>query len=80
MSQIVKLYRILTVTYLVASTAITRGHNLRFQLPFARTNPYKNSFFVRAIMLWNGLPSQSVHQPTLHQFNNLYADCLYNYL
>ena len=58
--------------YLVPSlsTAITQGYNQRFQLPFARTNAYKDSFFIRAINLWNNLPGHLVNQPTIQLFKS----------
>ena len=38
-----------------ATAAYTRGHDLRFYLPFSRINAFKYSFFSATTNLWNEL-------------------------
>ena len=46
----------------------TRGHTLRYMIPYCRTDVYRNSFFPSAIRLWNQLPETIVAAPTLDDF------------
>ena len=54
--------------YLHLSTLRTRGHTLRYMIPYCRTDVYRNSFFQSAIRLWNQLPETIVAAPTLDDF------------
>ena len=54
--------------YLHPSALSTRGHTLRYMIPYCRTDVYRNSFFPSAIRLWNQLPETIVVAPTLADF------------
>ena len=54
--------------YLHPSALSTRGHTLRYMIPYCRTDIYRNSFFPSAIRLWNQLPETVVAAPTLDDF------------
>ena len=45
-------------------------HDLNFQIPFAKKNIYKYSFYPRTIKDWNALPYDIAHAPTLNSFKN----------
>jgi hypothetical protein len=47
-----------------------RGHSNRFILPYARTQPYKYSFFPSAVKIWNKLPEDIINKPTLEAFKS----------
>lgn len=49
--------------YLTPQQTTSRGHDLRFFLPYCRTVTYKQSFFPTASRLWNQLPAQLVNIP-----------------
>ena len=46
----------------------TRGHHLRFVVPFAHTTVYYSSFFPQAVRLWNSLSSDVVSANNLASF------------
>ena len=46
----------------------TRGHSLRYLVPYCRTDTYSNSFFPSGIRLWNQLPEDLVTAPSLVAF------------
>ena len=54
--------------YLHPATSATRGHGLRYIVPYTRTDILRHSFFPSAIRLWNQLPQQLVTAPTLEAF------------
>ena len=54
--------------YLHPSALSTRGHTLRYMIPYCRTDVYRNSFFPSAIRLWNQLPETIVAAQTLDDF------------
>ena len=41
---------------------------MQIQIPFARTDTYKNSFFVRTSTEWNKLKNNIVKAPSLESF------------
>ena len=49
-------------------TISVRGHNMKFQIPYARTSIYQRSFFPDTIRLWNSLPQTVVSSSTLDSF------------
>ena len=53
----------------------TRGHQLKLQIPHARTNVYKYSFFPSAIRLWNTLDQASITAPTVPAFKSSLENC-----
>ena len=59
-------------TYLVPRGASlpTRGHDIRFLLPYSRIQSHQQSFFPSAIRLWNDLPSAAVNATTLDGFKD----------
>ena len=66
---------------LVPSTRInTRlNHDMSFQIPYAKKNVYKNSFFPRTLKDWNALPQDTVHAPSLNCFKTkLSNSCIVN--
>ena len=59
---------ILAAEHLQQASLRTRGHHLRFLVPFARTTAYYSSFFPQAARLWNNLPSDVVSANNLASF------------
>ena len=55
-------------TYLHPSTLSTRGHTLRYTIPFCRTDVFRHSFFPAGIRLWNQLPEHVATSQTLDAF------------
>ena len=90
LSSIILLYKIIhnlidiSSTDLLSITTTTRGHNQWFHHLFARTSQYCNSFFPRAIRLWNSLPPHLIQQQSLITFKNqlklLFLHTLWIYL
>ena len=69
-SKIIMLYRIRhqlanipTTTYITPATRNTQHYNL----PYARTNVYKSSFFPSTIKLWNNLQPAVINSTTISQ-------------
>ena len=69
-SKIIMLYRIRhqlanipTTTYITPATGNTQHYNL----PYARTNVYKSSFFPSTIKLWNNLQPAIINSTTIPQ-------------
>ena len=58
----------LTPRGVAAST--TRGHDIRFLLPYSRLQNHQQSFFPSAIRLWNDLPSTVATATTLDGFKD----------
>ena len=57
------------ITYLHVPERRTRRKNgMQIQIPFARTDTYKNSFFVRISTEWNKLKNNIVKAPSLESF------------
>ena len=54
--------------FLHPSTLSTRGHTVRYMLPFCRTDIYRHSFFPAGIRLWNQLPESLATATTLEGF------------
>ena len=48
----------------------TRGHTLKLRKPRATCRARLNSFSVRCINDWNGLPAEIVHSPSVNVFKN----------
>ena len=60
--------------YLTPSTSMmTRGRDSPFHQIRTTNNTYKQSFFLRTIVLWNQLPQTAVSQTTLKAFQNQLA-------
>ena len=49
-------------------TAVTRGHQSRFMVPYSRTDTHRTAFFPSAIRLWNQLPESLVNLSSLDVF------------
>ena len=47
-----------------------RNHDLKFNIVTATINPYKYSFFIRTIPIWNGLTQNAVLAPSVEAFLN----------
>ena len=62
------LVEIPAATFLHPSTTSTRGHTLKYLLPFCRTDIYRYSFFPSGIRLWNQLPEPIATATTLEGF------------
>ena len=56
--------------FVLASARNTRGHPWRLAKPHAHTRIRRNSFSVRVINDWNGLPPTVVSAESLNQFKN----------
>jgi len=54
--------------FLHPSTLTTRGHTLRFVVPYCRTDVYRHTFFPSGIRLWNQLPEGIATAQTLDGF------------
>ena len=55
--------------FIMPSPYISRNdHSLKLTVPVATIDPYKFSFYPRAIRIWNSLPPQAVTAPTLAAF------------
>ncbi|MCG8035359.1 MAG: hypothetical protein JAZ03_24705 [Candidatus Thiodiazotropha taylori] len=50
------------------TSSSTRGHPLRYMVPFCRTDVFLYSFFPSGIRLWNQLPESVVMSETLEDF------------
>ena len=50
------------------ATLTTRGHNMRYIVPYCRTDVYRHSFVPAGIRLWNQLTECIVTPPTLDTF------------
>ena len=61
-------------------TNTRNNHDLNFQVPYAKKNVYKHSFFPHTLKDWNALPSDIVHAPSLNCFKaKLTNTCIANY-
>lgn len=77
-AKVIMLYRIVNnlieipTTHLIprGATVITRGHDIRFLVPFSRTKGHQQSFFPSTIRLWNELPTRAVSAATLDGFKD----------
>jgi hypothetical protein len=80
-AKVIMLYRI--VNHLVAISSepepyfiprgvalTTRGHDIRFLLPYSRIQSHQQSFFQSTIRLWNELPTAVVTVSTLEGFKD----------
>ena len=45
--------------------AATRGHQIKYRIPYCRTNTYKDSFFLSSIRQWNQLPENLTNAKSL---------------
>ena len=52
----------------------TRGHPLKLEVPYCRTERRKNFFSIRVINQWNKLPSDVVLSPNVNTFKRRYDD------
>ena len=60
-------------------TNTRNNHDLNFQVPYAKKNVYKHSFFPHTLKDWNALPSDIVHAPSLNCFKaKLTNTCIAN--
>ena len=57
-------------------TAVTRGHQSRFMVPYSRTDTHRTAFFPSAIRLWNQLPESLVNASSLDVFKTGIAAAL----
>ncbi|MEW8548097.1 MAG: reverse transcriptase family protein, partial [Candidatus Thiodiazotropha sp.] len=74
-AKLVMMYRIthglidIPATQLLHPAALsTRGHSMRYLVPFCRIDAYRCSFFPSGIRLWNQLPESIATAPTLETF------------
>ena len=58
--------------------AVTRGHQLKLEVPYSRTERRKNSFGVRIISKWNNLPSDVVFSNNVNSFKRNYDNHITN--
>ncbi len=49
-------------------TRTRQAHCLKYQVPMATINPYKHSFFIRCIPVWNSLPAAVVKADSVAAF------------
>ena len=56
----------------------TRGHPLKLETRYSRTEKRRNFFSVRAVKTWNKLPNDVVLSENLNQFKNKYDNLLTN--
>ena len=81
-SKLVMVYRIvhglvdIPCTYYHPSTLSTRGHSLKFLVPFCRLDIYRHSFFPSGIRLWNSLPECIATVDSLEAFKGALANML----
>ena len=77
-AKVIMLYRVVhqlvevPSTYLVPTTTAftTRGHQIRYQLPYSRLQSHQQSFFPSAIRLWNNLPASAVGATSIEGFKD----------
>ena len=55
---------------LLPATHSRRGHGMKLQVPYSRTNTHLFSFFPSAIRLWNSLPAAAVQAATPTAFKS----------
>ena len=55
-------------SYLHPAGTCTRGHALRYLVPYCRTDVYLHSFFPSGIRLWNNVPENIAMLETLEGF------------
>ena len=74
-AKLVMVYRIVNHLIEIPSSSFfrptnlsTRGHHLRFLIPFCRIDVYQHSFFPSGIRLWNSLPEHLATADTLEAF------------
>jgi len=67
-----------TAQYLLVynTTSVTRGHRLKFIVPYSRTDILRHYFFPSAIRLWNPLPQPTATVPTLKVLKGEFARAL----
>ena len=56
----------------------TRGHPLKLETRYSRTEKRRNFFSVRAVKTWNNLPKDVVLSDNLNQFKNRYDNLVTN--
>ncbi|MCG7868954.1 MAG: reverse transcriptase family protein, partial [Candidatus Thiodiazotropha taylori] len=56
--------------YLIHIGTSTRGHEIRFLVPYCHVVAFKSSFFPSTIRLWNSLPVSVVTAPSLDAFKS----------
>ena len=52
-------------------------HNMKMYVPFAKTDYFKNSFYIRTANEWNMLPSNVINSPSLSTFKISLKSCLH---
>ena len=58
------------------SISRTRGHQLKIEVPYSRTERRKNFFSIRVIKEWNKLTSDIVTSPNVNIFKKEYDDLM----
>ena len=53
-------------------STVTRGHQLKLEMPHCRTERRRNFFSVRVINKWNSLPADVVFSPNVNAFKHNY--------
>ena len=61
------------------SGMVTRGHQLKIEVPYCRTERRKNFFSVRTISKWNSLPADVVFSNNVNAFKRNYDNHITNY-
>ena len=59
--------------YINYNLGITRGHDYKLTVPFTRIDPYKFSFFLATITLWNNLSNETVQETSTNNFIYLFT-------
>ena len=59
---------------LVSSISSTRGHDMKYNTIYGRTDYYRKTFFPSLIPLWNRLPSKVISATSLEDFKSKLAD------
>ena len=55
-------------------------NDVQIEIPFARTDTYKNLFFVRTSMKWNKVSNNIVQAPPLENFKGAITASLYTFI
>ena len=58
--------------------SVTRGHDMRYQIPFSRINVHKFSFFPATVKQWNSLPELVVKLESIGRFRSSVTNYLTN--
>ena len=57
-----------TISFSFSNNSTSRGHSLKLNVPISRTETRKYFFSARVVKIWNALPANLVHAPSIHSF------------